>query len=106
MRKWNRVVSKYHIFIITLLLIFMAMPLSRAFSSGDSGTIQVIQLKNEITRAMSAYIDREIAQANESGAEGIIIEITTLGGLVDSALDIKESIFNSNIRVVVLIRDR
>ncbi|AUG57364.1 NfeD family protein [Acetivibrio saccincola] len=91
------------IFIVAGLVLPFASSVSLA-TSGDY--IHVIPVKDEITPAMAVFLSNEIQRANNLGAKGILVEITTLGGRVDSALKMKEAIMNSDIEVVVYVEKR
>ncbi|HOB20114.1 MAG TPA: NfeD family protein [Candidatus Atribacteria bacterium] len=89
-------------FTITLLLYIVSLG---AYAQADA-VVHVIELNGEITPAMSAYISKEIDYANISDANGIIIEITTLGGRVDSAVEIRDAILRSGVPVVAFVKKR
>jgi len=72
----------------------------------QDGQVYIISLKGEITPAMSAYVADQIELANLSQAKGIILEITTLGGLVNSALEIRDSILSSDVHVAAYVASR
>ncbi|TYQ15612.1 UNVERIFIED_CONTAM: membrane-bound serine protease (ClpP class) [Acetivibrio alkalicellulosi] len=74
--------------------------------AGSGNVVYIIPVKDEITPTMAAFLAEEITNANISGAQGIIIEMSTLGGRVDSALSMKNSIINSDIPVVVYVQER
>ncbi len=73
-------------------------------SNGDQ--VYVVSLKNEITPAMSAYLVDQIEMANLAQAKGIIIDISTLGGRVDSALEMRDAMISSKVPIVVFVGDR
>ncbi|MBE3102602.1 MAG: ATP-dependent Clp protease proteolytic subunit, partial [Firmicutes bacterium] len=99
---------KYKVLVIPMLLFALCILLlpTKALADNNGRTVYVISLKDEITPAMSAYLSDKIEQANLSKAEGIIIDISTLGGRVDSALAMRDAIVNSKIPVVVYVGDR
>lgn len=55
---------------------------------------------------MSAYLVEQIELANLSEAKGIIIDISTLGGRVDSALEMRDAMIASEVPIVVFVGDR
>jgi membrane-bound serine protease (ClpP class) len=75
-------------------------------AAANHQTVYVIPIKGEITQATAAFLKDGIAAANRAQAKGILIELSTLGGRVDSALDIEEAILSSKIPVAVYIVDR
>lgn len=92
--------------IIAIIFVIVTLVLSFTVSANSAGYIHVIPIKDEITPAMAAFLSNEIQKANDLGAKGIIIEITTLGGRVDSALKMKEAIMNSDVEVAVYVQNR
>lgn len=92
--------------IIGFALILLSCILSFDAFAQEDGVVHVIELNGEITPAMSSYISKEIDYANKSGAEGIIIVITTLGGRVDSAVEIRDAILRSKTPVVAFVKER
>jgi membrane-bound serine protease (ClpP class) len=80
------------------------MPGNVQASKGDQ--VYVVSLKNEITPAMSAYLVDQIELANAAQAKGLIVDISTLGGRVDSALEMRDAMLASEIPIVVFVGDR
>ena len=92
---------------IIFIIAGLVLPFTSFISLASSGNyVYVIPVKDEITPAMAVFLSNEIQKANDLGAKGIIIEITTLGGRVDSALKMTEAIMNSDIEVVVYVQNR
>ncbi len=89
------------IFII-LILIFASIEI---VYSQDASKIYVIKKLEfqEINRWYDAYIKKAIKRASDEGASLIILELDTPGGLLSSALSIKNSIIESDIPVVAYI---
>lgn len=99
---------RYKVLVIPILLLTLCILLFpiKGLAENSGQTVYVISLKDEITPAMSAYLVDRIEQANLSKAEGIIIDISTLGGRVDSALAMRDAIVSSEIPVAVYVGDR
>ncbi len=74
--------------------------------ASSSDQIHIVPLKGEITPAMSAFLVDQIEMADLAQAKGIIIDISTLGGRVDSALEMRKAITDSKIPIVVFVGDR
>lgn len=68
--------------------------------------VSIIAVDGEITPAMAAFLKNAIENTNSKGASGIIIEIQTLGGRVDSAIQMRDAIFASKAPVAVYIESR
>lgn len=97
-------IRKAAAFIFVLVLLLTVFPCSSLAEKVDQ--VYVVSLKDEITPAMSAYLADQIEMAVLSGAEGIIIDISTLGGQVISALRMRDAILQSEIPIAVFVRTR
>lgn len=67
------------------------------------GTIARIRVSGTINPATSGYIDRALRTAAAEGAEGLIVELDTPGGLLDSTREIVQSFYSSRVPVVVYV---
>ncbi|NLX71357.1 MAG: nodulation protein NfeD [Clostridiales bacterium] len=96
--------------LVSILVILMLVASVFIQSSGtvasSNNKIYVIPVKGEITPAMASFVKQKIELANIEEARGVLLVISTLGGRVDAALDIKDAILSSNVPVVVYIKDR
>lgn len=91
------------IFII-FTIIFISL-ISKNIYCEDNAKIYVIKKLEfqEINRWYAAYIKKAIKKAGDEGASLIILELDTPGGLLSSALSIKNYIIESDIPVVAYI---
>ncbi|WP_207533166.1 NfeD family protein [Desertivirga arenae] len=86
-----------------LLLIFLlslSLPLL-----AQKQTVYVFEMKDEIGPAAWRLTQKAFAKAKESGAEAIIIDMNTYGGMVEYADSIRTKILNSPIRTIVFIEN-
>jgi membrane-bound serine protease (ClpP class) len=67
------------------------------------GTVYVITVSGGINPAVSDYIEKGIAQAEAEGAEAVVIELDTPGGLLSSTKDIVTQILNAKVPVIVYV---
>ena len=91
------------IFIIfTIIFIYL---ISKNIYCEDNAKIYVIKKLEfqEINRWYASYIKKAIKKAGDEGASLIILELDTPGGLLSSALSIKNYIIESDIPVVAYI---
>ena len=65
--------------------------------------IYIIPINGDINRALTIFIRRSIDEAETSGADTIIIEINTFGGLVESALQIATLIGSAEAETIAYI---
>jgi len=66
----------------------------------------VINIKGEIDGGQAALVNRAVSDAKATQARAIIIEIDTFGGLVDSAVTIRDVISQSPIETICYIKNR
>ncbi len=71
-----------------------------------SGKIYHIPLENEVEDGLKAFLERAFKEAEEEGAEKIILEIHTPGGYVTSADDIGKIIDDSPIDVIAFVNSK
>ncbi len=96
-------------FYFLLIGLGAAMLFSGAFAKilaqGDqiNPTGVILTLDGVVEPTVAGYLDREIKLANETGADLIIMEIDTPGGLVTSMKDIIKSILASDVPVVTYV---
>ncbi len=91
---------------ISLLLVLIAtllLPLSMVSANG-TGLVYIVPVEETIERGLYSFLERSITEANEVGANHIILEVNTLGGSVTDALDIGKIIRESNVPVTAFIR--
>jgi len=91
-----------------VVLIFLVVALLTACMSAlaDSDKVYVVPIEGEITPAMAAFVEKQVGLANAEGAQGILFVVSTLGGRVDAAFDIKKALLDSKVPTAVYIIDR
>jgi membrane-bound serine protease (ClpP class) len=96
-------------FILFLLFSFVASAFSiSAFPNGaeiggNKNVVYVLRIEGEIYEGASSDILEGIKEAEETGAEAILIELDTPGGLVASMLEISKAILNSKVPVITYV---
>lgn len=91
------------ILLATLFFVFSPVSLS---SSQEKPPIYLIEVDGIINPATAKFIIESIDQAQEKGAQGIIIQLDTPGGLMDSMRLIVKRILTANIPVIVYVGPR
>lgn len=91
--------------IFIIFTIIFTIFITKNIYSQENAKIYVIKKLEfqEINRWYAAYIKKAIKKAEDEGASLIILELDTPGGLLSSALSIKNYIIESNIPVVAYI---
>ena len=72
----------------------------------DQGQVYVIPIKGEINKASYGFIKQNIDKAYNEGADAIIFEIDTYGGLIDQAESIKNLIVSSPIPTISYVNNK
>src|SRR5690554_5203803 len=86
--------------LITVLLVLVILPALNQVKAAQTDTIFYIPVKGEVGPAMAAFVSDQLDRAYNEGASVVVLEISTLGGRVDSALDISEAIIASGVPTV------
>lgn len=68
--------------------------------------VVVINIKGEIDASQVALVNRAVMEAENSQAAAIVIEMDTFGGLVDSAVKIRDMISQTPIDTICYIKNR
>ncbi|WAA10374.1 NfeD family protein [Fervidibacillus albus] len=96
MRKWC-----VHLLFIALLIPLLLVPVDVAYGYDDP--VYYVNIDSEITKGLYEYIERSVKEAEENGAELIIFEMDTPGGLVDVAVDIGNLLSSTELKTVAYI---
>lgn len=77
-----------------------------ATSAFPPGPVYAVYLDGEIAPGMTGFVRRALNEAAEEGAGVVVLEVRTLGGFVNDALQMRDLIEDSPLPVVALIRKR
>lgn len=89
----------------SILLIFLFLQLIFVFpSESDTKRVYKIVINGTIDRGLAPYVERVLEEAKTSDA--VILEINTLGGLVDAAIQIRDALLNSETTTIAYINKR
>jgi len=94
------------IYTCAFTMVLISLFFCPAYGAEDEDNVYIIPVKGEITPAMAVFFKEKISEANNRNAKGIIVELTTLGGRVDSAIEMKEAILKSRVPIVVYVEGR
>jgi membrane-bound serine protease (ClpP class) len=98
-------------FMITAIMagaVFLAAPADAQTAENESGPkiVYIIPVEQTIETGLQKFLTRAFNEAEEAGADHIILEINTFGGRVDAAIGIGELIRNSPIPTVAYIKGK
>ena len=89
------------ILIVLVLLAFIVY--SEGVSNGTKSVIYVLEIEGMITEGTALDIVEGLTEADEVGAEAVLLELDTPGGVVDSTRKITEAILNSQTPVITYV---
>ena len=87
---------------LTLFILFPLVP-GIPGQTQDKATILTIEVDGIINPATAKFITESIDQANQQGAQCLIIQLDTPGGLMESMRIIVKKILASNIPIIVYV---
>jgi len=91
---------------VLLLLVFLIIaisPATLALAQKNSPLINTIRIEGPIDPATAIYVHRSIGEAEENGAQAVVILIETPGGLMDSMQKIVQDFYASRVPIVVYV---
>ncbi|QIW80703.1 NfeD family protein [Bacillus tequilensis] len=90
-----------------LLSIFLLSLLGVQLNAkAEKQTVYVIPVEKNVEQGLVSFLSRSLQDAKEEHADHIILDINTPGGLVKSAIDIADSITESEIPVTAYVNKR
>ncbi len=91
------------LFALLGLAVLLSLLLPGRPAAAQATHIDLLRVRGVIDPAMASYIERGIAQAEDNGAQAVIIEMDTPGGLMDSMRVITQRIIAARLPVVVYV---
>ncbi|SMO50420.1 NfeD family protein [Melghirimyces algeriensis] len=93
--------------ILSVMLVLVIIGSTNAETKSAQGElIYWVPLKQEVERGLSKFLDRAFTEAEQAGAKAVVLEMDTLGGDVEAALEIGKLIRNSELPVTVYIKGK
>ncbi|PJZ02085.1 hypothetical protein CPT06_01425 [Bacillus vallismortis] len=86
-----------------LLLSLLGVELN---AKAEKQTVYVIPVEKNVEQGLASFLSRSLQDAKEAHADHIILDINTPGGLVKSAIDIADSITESEVPVTAYVNKR
>ncbi len=105
-------IHRYSASVLMALLIAFLLPLgggSVLADSPDGGedvSVFEVTLQGTVDAGLASLLRRSIAEAEEAGADALLIRITTLGGAVNAAVNMKDMIVDTPLTTVAYITGR
>jgi membrane-bound serine protease (ClpP class) len=96
----------YQLIIVVAFILAMFNGFSNELKADSNQKVFIIPLEETVEKGLSQYIKRTISEAKSQEADHIILEIDTLGGAVDGALEIADTLRSSEIPITAYINRR
>ncbi|MCJ7645368.1 ATP-dependent Clp protease proteolytic subunit [bacterium] len=68
--------------------------------------VYVVPIRGVIDLGLSSFVRRVVREAREKEAQCIILELETFGGRVDAATEIRDTLFESDIKTIAFVNKR
>jgi membrane-bound serine protease (ClpP class) len=68
--------------------------------------VMIVELSGTVDDGMAHLVQRAVAEANDDGAQAIVFDVNSLGGLVEAALAIKAAIYSAHEPVYTFVSNR
>ncbi len=91
---------------ICLMMVFLPFIGKDASSAGQGKLVSFIPVEQEVERGLEAFLKRSIQDAEDQGADHIVLEIDTPGGAVNAADNIAKIIKSSEVPITAYVSDR
>ncbi|MFP6624556.1 MAG: nodulation protein NfeD, partial [Myxococcota bacterium] len=91
---------------LRLALLVSALACAVAGSAFAAPRVNLLTIRGSINPASAAYIVEGVEQSERDGADALLIELDTPGGLVTATKDIIQAILNSKVPVIVYVAPR
>ncbi len=91
--------------IISFLVLFILIDIILSYSNSND-VVYIIHVSGIINEGIYTLIRRGITKAVEDRAKYIVLEIDTFGGLVDSAVKIRDTLLDCQIPTIAYVKNR
>lgn len=86
-----------------ILFLVILLAVSYVGLSQTAGSVWVLEVNGDIGRGTVSYLRQGLSSAAESGADAVVIELSTPGGYLDSAIAARDAILDANIPTIAYI---
>jgi membrane-bound serine protease (ClpP class) len=100
----NRIRAAIALALITLG--FAGYAAAALASSASGAPVMIVPIEGTVDDGMAHLVQRAVAQAAESGARAIVLDVNSNGGLIVDAQSIKDSIEKSSVPVIAYVSGR
>jgi membrane-bound serine protease (ClpP class) len=91
---------------VSLALVVLGFAGYAAAAGASSAPVVIVPIEGIVDDGMAHLVQRAVAQANDTGARAIVLEVNSNGGLVEAAQSIKDSILSAHEPVIAYVTGR
>lgn len=96
---------RYRITLLAFLVILLCTP-THAATAQSINEVIVLTVDTVISPPVQSYIERGLREADETGAEAVVLVLDTPGGNAGTTLNVVQAIRSSNVPVIVYVGPR
>ena len=89
--------------VVLVLLGVLALAGAPAGVARAGDTVYVVQITGPIDPGLAPYLARALTEAERQGARAVVLEIDTPGGLLDSALQMRQALLDTPVPVIAFV---
>ncbi len=89
-----------------LLVLLFAAALSLAQSQTARPVVRVIAIDGVVDLGLAPYLARTLREARDEGAAAVLLDINTLGGRVDAAVAMRDTLVDAPVRTIAFVHPR
>lgn len=98
--------KRIRIFAYFLMVIMAFSLVTPALTTFAATKVYHAPVNKDVEKGLYAFLERSIEEAEEAGADVLLLEINTPGGAVDSAWDIGKLLLSTDIEIVAYINSK
>ncbi|TFY98585.1 NfeD family protein [Ramlibacter rhizophilus] len=98
----------FHCVLLLFVAVLHGLPFAQTgpATSGAQRVVYVAPIEGMIDLGLAPYIERVLREAEEAGAQAVILDINTFGGRVDAAVQIRDALLRSKTTTIAFIDKR
>ncbi|QHA92639.1 nodulation protein NfeD [Bacillus sp. N1-1] len=97
---------RFFVSVCFMMMVILPFAGNFALSKGEGDLVTFIPVEQEVERGLEAFLKRSIQDAEDQGADHIVLEINTPGGAVNAADNIAKIIKASDVPITAYVSNR
>jgi membrane-bound serine protease (ClpP class) len=97
--------SRWWLRLVALLTLAsgLALVVTDVGRAQDAGAVHLVDISGDIDLGLAPFLDRVLREAEQTGAEAVVLDINTPGGRLDAVLQMRDSLLDSPVRTVAFV---